>query len=130
LAHGLLLVDTKMEMGRDPTSGEIILIDELFTPDSSRYWIASSYEANVQAGKSPENLDKEFVRLWFKDRCDPYKDAVLPTAPADIVAECARRYLCLYEIITGEDFAFPDADEGGSQGVNKKVQEALDALRV
>jgi phosphoribosylaminoimidazole-succinocarboxamide synthase len=122
LSHGLILVDTKMEMGRAP-NGEIILIDELFTPDSSRYWIASSYESNMAAGKQPQNIDKEFVRLWFKDHCDPYNDAVLPTAPADIIGELARRYIMLYELITGEDFGFP-----ASGDVNLSVQRVMDGL--
>ena len=58
--------------------GEIILIDEIHTPDSSRYWLADSYAARIAAGQEPEMIDKEFFRLWFRDRCDPYKDEVLP----------------------------------------------------
>jgi phosphoribosylaminoimidazole-succinocarboxamide synthase len=124
LKHGLILVDTKMEMGRAP-NGDIILIDEIFTPDSSRYWIASSYEVAMQQGKSPQNIDKEFVRLWFKDHCDPYKDEVLPEAPKDIIAELSRRYIMLYELITGLDFPFPN-----SMDVNRSVQMALDKMEV
>ena len=123
LKHGLILVDTKMEMGRSPT-GEIILIDELFTPDSSRYWIASTYEQAMAAGKSPQNIDKEFIRLWYRDHCDPYKDAVLPEAPRELVAELSRRYVMLYELITGLDFPFPPQ---GVADVNQAVQAALDA---
>jgi len=123
LERGLILVDTKMEMGRGQ-DGEIILIDELFTPDSSRYWLAAGYEQAVAAGKPPANIDKEFVRLWFKDHCDPYKDEVLPEAPVEIVTELGRRYIMLYELITGKDFEFPDA----SVDVNQAVQRALDKL--
>jgi phosphoribosylaminoimidazole-succinocarboxamide synthase len=104
--HGLILVDTKYEFGRDEETGEILLIDEVHTPDSSRYWLASTYEERIAAGKEPENIDKEFLRLWFRDSCDPYKDEVLPEAPRDLVLELARRYITLYEMITWKDFDF------------------------
>jgi len=124
LEHGFILVDTKYEFGRDVATGEILLIDEIHTPDSSRYWIADTYDAAMGEGGSgvPGNIDKEFVRLWFKERCDPYDDtAVLPTAPNDLLAELSRRYLMLYELITGEQFTFP-ADESGT---NTAIQAAL-----
>ena len=62
---GLILVDTKYEFGTDE-NGNVVLCDEIHTPDSSRYWIASTYEARIAAGQEPENIDKEFLRLWFK----------------------------------------------------------------
>lgn len=102
--HGLILVDTKYEFGRDLETGEILLIDEVHTPDSSRYWLASSYEARIAAGKEPENIDKEFLRLWFREQCDPYKDEILPSAPRDLVIELSRRYVTLFEMITWEPF--------------------------
>jgi phosphoribosylaminoimidazole-succinocarboxamide synthase len=104
--HGLILVDTKYEFGRDEETGEILLIDEVHTPDSSRYWLASTYEERIAAGKEPDNIDKEFLRLWFRDSCDPYNDEVLPEAPRDLVLELARRYITLYEMITWKDFDF------------------------
>lgn len=107
-SRGLILVDTKYEFGLDE-NGEIRLIDEIHTPDSSRYWIADTYEARMAEGKAPENIDKEFLRLWFREHCDPYKDEVLPDAPEELVVELSRRYVMLYEMITGEPFAFPDA---------------------
>ena len=106
----MILVDTKYEMGRDD-SGNIVLIDEIHTPDSSRYWINKSYETRMAAGEEPQNIDKEFLRLWFVENCDPYKDAELPTAPADLVIELSSRYIYLYETITGEQFPLPDAGE-------------------
>jgi phosphoribosylaminoimidazole-succinocarboxamide synthase len=106
--NGLILVDTKYELGKD-ADGNILLIDEVHTPDSSRYWLKESYESRIAAGKEPENIDKEFLRLWFREHCDPYKDAVLPKAPDDLVIELAARYIRLYEMITGRNF---DADEG------------------
>jgi phosphoribosylaminoimidazole-succinocarboxamide synthase len=102
-SHGLILVDTKYELGLDKDNN-VMLIDEIHTPDSSRYWMAQSYTARFQNNQEPENIDKEFLRLWFKDHCDPYKDAVLPDAPADLVAELSLRYIKLYEMITGKQF--------------------------
>ncbi len=104
--HGLILVDTKYEFGKDE-DGNIILIDEIHTPDSSRYWIAKSYQERINSGKEPENIDKEFLRLWFRDHCDPYNDPELPPAPEELVTELSWRYIYLYETITGEMFEFP-----------------------
>jgi phosphoribosylaminoimidazole-succinocarboxamide synthase len=101
--NGLILVDTKYELGTD-ANGEIILIDEIHTPDSSRYWISDSYNDRFNARQEPENIDKEFLRLWFKQHCDPYKDEVLPAAPDELVCELSSRYIKLYEMITGKEF--------------------------
>ncbi len=100
--HGLVLVDTKYELGRTP-DGEICLVDEIHTPDSSRYWLADSYEQRLAEGKEPENIDKEFLRLWFREHCDPYHDETLPEAPDELVTELSSRYIRLYEMITGTD---------------------------
>jgi len=56
-----------------------------------RYWLAHSYEERMSQGKEPENIDKEFLRLWFRDHCDPYHDAVLPQAPEELVVELSRK---------------------------------------
>lgn len=120
--QGLILVDTKYEFGRCVETGEILLIDEVHTPDSSRYWIASSYQERVSSGQEPENIDKEFLRLWFRDHCDPYKDEVLPEAPKDLVCELSRRYILLYELITGKEFEF-DGLLGGKG--DDKITEAI-----
>lgn len=101
--HGLILVDTKYEFGVTD-DGEILLIDEIHTPDSSRYWLADSYEERLAAGQEPNMIDKEFFRLWFRERCDPYKDAELPVPPHDLIAELAARYVQLFERITGMAF--------------------------
>jgi len=108
--RGLILVDTKYEFGKDE-DGNILLIDEVHTPDSSRYWLENSYESRMNNGLEPENIDKEFLRLWFADKCDPYKDEVLPDAPKDLVMELSRRYISLYEMITGSVFAFGNETE-------------------
>lgn len=107
LENGLILVDTKYEMGRD-SDGNIVLIDEIHTPDSSRYWLAEGYEERLAAGEEPENIDKEFLRKWFTERCDPYSDEELPKAPDDLVIELSRRYIYLYELITGEELRISD----------------------
>src|SRR3989344_1487359 len=101
--RGLILVDTKYEFGTDE-EGKLVLIDEIHTPDSSRYWQADSYDVRLAAGEEPQYFDKEFLRLWFKDNCDPYKDAVLPEAPAELVEEMSRRYIQMFEQITGAPF--------------------------
>ena len=113
--RGLILVDTKYEFGTDE-KGNLTLIDEIHTPDSSRWWKLDSYEARiaakeparttdaVQSGGEPEYFDKEFLRLWFKDHSDPYKDATLPEAPAELIEELSRRYIQMYEQITGQPF--------------------------
>uniref|UniRef100_A0A0E0QSJ6 Phosphoribosylaminoimidazole-succinocarboxamide synthase, chloroplastic n=1 Tax=Oryza rufipogon TaxID=4529 RepID=A0A0E0QSJ6_ORYRU len=106
LENGLILVDTKYEFGKT-ADGTIMLIDEVHTPDSSRYWIADSYEERFSSGLEPENVDKEFLRLWFKNNCNPYEDAVLPEAPEELVCELAWRYIFLFETITNTKFEIP-----------------------
>jgi len=108
--RGLILVDTKYEFGKD-NNGNILLIDEVHTPDSSRFWLKHSYAERMSKGLEPENIDKEFLRLWFVKNCDPYKDEQLPEAPKDLVVELSRRYIYLYEMITGNDFQFDEAAE-------------------
>jgi len=103
--HGLILVDTKYEFGRD-SSGNILLVDEIHTPDSSRYWIAKSYAERFATHQEPENIDKEFLRLWFVKNCDPYQDKILPQAPTDLIVTLASRYIQLYEMITGQPFSY------------------------
>lgn len=101
--NGLILVDTKYEFGLDQQDN-IVLIDEIHTPDSSRYWLKSTYKDHFNAGLEPQNIDKEFLRLWFRDNCDPYNDEKLPDAPDDLVIELSSRYIQLYEMITGQNF--------------------------
>jgi phosphoribosylaminoimidazole-succinocarboxamide synthase len=102
--RGLILVDTKYEFGLDDR-GELVLIDEIHTPDSSRFWQLASYQERFDKDEEPQYFDKEFLRMWFKERCDPYKDEALPDAPAELVEELSRRYIQMYEQIIGEKFA-------------------------
>ncbi|POR52005.1 phosphoribosylaminoimidazolesuccinocarboxamide synthase [Bosea psychrotolerans] len=103
--RGLILVDTKYEFGTDKT-GAIILADEIHTPDSSRYWVADSYEKSLTEGTRPVSFDKDFVRAWVAARCDPYKDPI-PAIPAALVEQTSRVYIQAYEMITGKSFV-PD----------------------
>jgi phosphoribosylaminoimidazole-succinocarboxamide synthase len=100
--NGLILVDTKYEFGLDG-KGNIILADEIHTPDSSRYWLASSYQSRFEKGEKPESFDKDFVRNWVAARCDPYKDEI-PEIPADLIRDTSRVYIKAFETITGQIF--------------------------
>ena len=122
--NGMILVDTKYEMGRDE-NGNILLIDEIHTPDSSRYWITDTYEERMSSGQEPQNIDKEFLRLWFVDNCDPYNDKELPPAPDDLVIELSSRYIYLYETITGSVFPFPDRGKLVQERINENLREYL-----
>ena len=121
--NGLILVDTKYEMGLSE-NGEVVLIDEIHTPDSSRYWLEKNYQQRFEQGLEPENIDKEFLRLWFRQNCDPYKDEKLPQAPEELVVELSARYIHLYEMITGHIFKFPNS----SEPINQRINDVLQAL--
>jgi len=103
--RGLILVDTKYEFGTDG-QGNILIADEIHTPDSSRYWIASGYEAAFAAGTRPPSFDKDVIRAWVAERCDLYKDAI-PEIPAEMIAATSTVYVQAFEAITGEAFV-PD----------------------
>jgi phosphoribosylaminoimidazole-succinocarboxamide synthase len=103
--RGLILVDTKYEFGTD-SDGRILLADEIHTPDSSRYWIASGYQAAFDAGTRPPSFDKDVIRSWVAARCNPYTDPI-PEIPADMIAATAQVYIEAYEAITGQTFV-PD----------------------
>jgi phosphoribosylaminoimidazole-succinocarboxamide synthase len=105
-ARGLILVDTKYEFGRD-RDGQILLADEIHTPDSSRYWFAESYSGRFAAGEPPDSFDKDFLRRWVAARVDPYRDPI-PPIPREIIAEAARIYVDVFETITGQSFALAD----------------------
>jgi len=96
LKSGLILVDTKYEFGLDD-AGQLTLIDECHTPDSSRYWDARTYKERMAEAQEPDNFDKEIIRLWFRQHCDPYHDNALPTVPDDLIVTMAQRYLDIQE---------------------------------
>lgn len=103
--HGLILADTKYEFGTDK-NGTIILADEIHTPDSSRFWIADSYQKSFESGDRPKSFDKDFVRAWVTARCDPYKDPI-PEIPLELIEQTSAVYQEAYEKITGHRFV-PD----------------------
>jgi phosphoribosylaminoimidazole-succinocarboxamide synthase len=107
--RGLILVDTKYEFGTD-ADDQILLADEIHTPDSSRYWIGQTYPAKFAAGERPDSFDKDFVRSWVAARCDPYADAI-PEIPAGMIEETSKVYIQAFEAITGQTFEPPAADE-------------------
>jgi len=100
--QGLILVDTKYEMGLD-AKGEIVVIDEIHTPDSSRYWQLDSYESALAEGRSPAAIDKEYVRLWLGEQ--GYKgDGTPPELPIEVRVEAATRYIRAFEQVSGRAF--------------------------
>lgn len=122
--QGLILVDTKYEFGVDE-NGVITLVDEIHTPDSSRYWKKESYDERFMKGEEPEYFDKEFLRLWFKENCDPYKDAILPDAPEDMKAELSSRYIQIYEQITEKKF-----ETDLIQSIDDRIEKNLHEFRI
>jgi phosphoribosylaminoimidazole-succinocarboxamide synthase len=100
--RGLILVDTKYEFGKTP-EGEIVVIDEIHTPDSSRFWFATSYEERFLAGLDPESFDKEYLRRFLAAK-GFRGDGPIPTIPKEVRIEATRRYIHAVETITGEAF--------------------------
>lgn len=121
--NGLILVDTKYEFGT-AENGRVVLADEVHTPDSSRFWLAESYPARRAAGQEPESLDKEFLRLWIAERCDPYKDPI-PEIPDDVLLEFSGKYVRLYERVTGRTFEYPAADPPPEARIEAALRAAL-----
>jgi phosphoribosylaminoimidazole-succinocarboxamide synthase len=106
--RGLILVDTKYEIGRRP-DGSLCFIDEVHTPDSSRYWYSDDYQARFDRGEEPRGLDKEYVRKTLAEG-GYVGDGSPPPLSDEVRCEAARRYIALYEIITGQSFV-PDTEE-------------------
>lgn len=105
--RGLILVDTKYELGKTK-DGEIVVIDEIHTPDSSRFWMAATYEERFASGVDPEPLDKDFVRRYYTAL--GYRgDGEAPPLPPEVRIGAAQRYVEAFERITGETFV-PDTD--------------------
>jgi phosphoribosylaminoimidazole-succinocarboxamide synthase len=100
--HGLILVDTKYEFGKD-SDGNIMLIDELHTCDSSRYWLKVSYNERFKNQQEPDSLDKDIIRRYIASRCDPYKDK-LPEIPQEHIIKTRQVYETLYNMLVGYTF--------------------------
>ncbi|WP_026257081.1 phosphoribosylaminoimidazolesuccinocarboxamide synthase [Actinopolymorpha alba] len=116
---GLILVDTKYEFGLDE-DGMIVVADEIHTPDSSRFWIADTYQDRFDVGEEPDSLDKEFLRLWIVSQCDPYQDPI-PDIPAETLIEFSNKYVALFERLTGLEFEKPDP----TVSVRARIHDAL-----
>ena len=117
---GLILVDTKYEFGI-ATDGSVMLIDEVHTPDSSRYWKANTYEAKFNAGEEPENFDKEFVRIAYAQK--GYRgDGEIPSMPNELWAAASNRYITIYEMLTGKTF------EAGAYPIEERLLKNLKEL--
>ncbi len=119
--QGLILVDTKYEFGVD-RDGKVILADEIHTPDSSRYWFADSYPAAFAAGARPPSFDKDFVRSWVAERCDPYKDPI-PAIPEDMIRATTDVYVRAFETITGKTFEAPPAGEPVAERIRRNLAQ-------
>lgn len=121
--QGLILVDTKYEFGTDE-NGTIILADEIHTPDSSRYWMADSYEQAFQQGSRPQSFDKDFVRSWVAERCDPYADDI-PEIPEELRLQTSKVYIEAYERITGHAFIPDDSGASPFERVRQNLQRYI-----
>lgn len=117
--RGLILVDTKYEFGIH--NGEILLMDEIHTPDSSRYYIADGYEERQKNGEKQKQLSKEFVREWLMaNGFQGLEGQSMPDMPEQFVAEISERYIDLYERLTGEKFQHED-----SSGIEQAIKQSI-----
>lgn len=117
--NGLILVDTKYEFGLNQ-DGEIVLADEIHTPDSSRFWFADTYMAAALGFHPPQSFDKDNIRRWINQQCDPYKDPI-PEIPADVIAKVSEVYIEAYEKITGTFFRSYERE----QPILERIREVL-----
>lgn len=125
--RGLILVDTKYEFGIK--EGKIYLIDEINTPDSSRYFYAEGYHERLKQGAPQKQLSKEFVRQWLIERNFQGKEGqVVPEMPDEFVHEVSERYIELYENITGDKFVRSD-DEKILERIENNILKALEELK-
>ncbi len=124
---GLLLVDTKYEFGKDP-DGRIVLIDEIHTPDSSRYFYADGYRERQEAGEPQKQLSKEFVRQWLiSNGFQGLEGQTLPVMPDDYVETVSQRYIELFEQITGKEFVKADIEDIPAR-IDRNVRAYLSSL--
>lgn len=118
----LILADSKYEFGLD-LNGDLVLIDELHTPDSSRFWRSDTYDERFDEGEEPENFDREFVRLWYQSQ--GYKDRdTLPPLSEEMIVAISQRYQHVYELLTGNPF------QPASYPAQKRIMVALHYAQV
>ncbi len=118
---GLILVDTKYEFGL--LNGKLTLMDEIHTPDSSRFWKASTYQKRIADGKEPENFDKEFLRLWYAEK-GYTGDGAPPKMSKELIVELAQRYIKIYELLSGKKF------KAFTYPIEKRILKAIDKLKI
>jgi phosphoribosylaminoimidazole-succinocarboxamide synthase len=119
---GIILVDTKYEFGLD-SLGRILLIDEVHTPDSSRFWKLDTYQKRFDSGEEPDNFDKEFIRLAYADK--KFRgDGTPPQMPDSLWIAASQRYIQIYEMLTGKIF------EAGEYPVNSRLVKSLQNTRI
>ena len=116
----VILVDTKYEFGLDE-KGKVILIDEIHTPDSSRYWVKKTYQERFKKGVEPESYDKEPLRIWFKEHGFSGKGKI-PKMPDEFIARISMLYMGIYEKITGKKFT-PDLTTDVSQRIKRNLSK-------
>ena len=125
-SKGLILVDTKYEFGK--ADGKVILMDEIHTPDSSRYFYADGYQEKLEKGEPQQQLSKEFVRQWLiENGFMGKKGQQVPEMTDEYCEPVSQRYIELYEDITGKKFV-PCADEDLAAGIEKNVSEYPEPL--
>lgn len=121
--RGLLLVDTKYEFGL--LDGKLVLVDELHTPDSSRYWFADTYDELFEAGEKQRKIDKEYLRQWLMEQ-GFMGNGEIPHIPDEIRTEVARRYIQAYELISGSEFKAESADTAAEKrAVRSYIEKKL-----
>lgn len=126
--RGLILVDTKYEFGK--ADGQIYLIDEIHTPDSSRYFYLEGYEQRQQKGERQRQLSKEFVREWLMENGFQGKEGQkIPTLTDEIVENISNRYIELYEHITGEKFIKTDENTDIAKRIENNIKNCLDKMQ-
>jgi phosphoribosylaminoimidazole-succinocarboxamide synthase len=122
-AQGLILVDTKYEFGK--LDGKVVLMDEIHTPDSSRYFYAEGYAERQASGERQKQLSKEFVREWLMANGFQGKDGQqMPVMPDEFVNEISERYIELYEKVTGRSFVRDMSDDPESR-IERNILEAI-----
>jgi phosphoribosylaminoimidazole-succinocarboxamide synthase len=122
--RGLILVDTKYEFGL--LDGEVHLIDEIHTPDSSRYWYADSYDVLFSSGEKQRKLDKEYLRQWLMEH-GYTGDGHPPEVPDEVYLEVSRRYQTAFEVVTGDEFRAQGTDpEAEKQKILSFIEERQD----
>lgn len=123
LEKGLLLVDTKYEFGK--FGDKILLIDEIHTPDSSRYFYAEGYEGRQQKGEPQKQLSKEFVRQWLIENGFQGKEGqTIPEMTPDIIHSISERYIELFERITGKPF-----EKRSTESMEERIKQSIEANR-